>query len=148
MRHRRMKELILVGLALTAVVGMGLAQETVGGMRGPVTIVIDTPFPFMVDNTQLPAGKYEIYRADQWDFVISTPKGDIKANFATDPTDKIQPPVKGSAVFDVIGNNYYLAKFFYAGQAYGYYLPKSRVEKAAMKTGMPTTKEVPAEVKK
>ncbi len=144
MQHSRLLRLALTGLAVALMVGLGFAQENLAE-RGATSLIIDVPFSFQVGDTMVPAGTYEIYRVNEWDFAIATPKRQkVVANFVTEPIDMAQQPVRGRAVFDVIGDKYFLSDVWFAQEAYGYHLPIPKAERALLKVGQPVqNKEVP-----
>lgn len=147
---KRFVEVVLLALIIVSLAGMGFSQENVGGQRGAgPSIIFTAPFPFMVNNTMLPAGTYQVYRQDEWQFSLkSDGPAVMRVDFYTDPQTLMPMPVKGRVVFDVIGDKYYLASFWYAGESYGYYLPKTQSELKMWKAGMVQTKEIPSETEK
>jgi hypothetical protein len=144
---RHFVEVVLLALAVVSLVGLGFSQENVGGQRGAgPAIIFNAPFPFMINETMLPAGKYQVYREDQWQFSLRSDGSPmVRVDFYADPQSLVQQPVKGRVLFDVIGDKYYLASFWYAGEAYGYYIPKTRSELKMWKMGKVQTKELPIE---
>lgn len=143
MKHMGLRRLVLVGLAVALMVGLGFAQENLSE-KGSRTLKVDLPFPFMVGDTMLQPGKYEIERVAEWDFAVRMMgSSKVLANFATEPSDMAQSPMKGRVVFNIYGDKYFLSNVWFASEAYGYRLPRSKAERALMKLGPTQTQEAP-----
>lgn len=116
-----------------------LCLLTVGGVVANaqidtgITIRGDVPFAFMVGDTTLPAGKYEIRALDDMPGVLElrSVNGHTVVNFDAEPvkTKDERNASKCELVFDQIGDRYFLSQVFVAGSASGSELAKSRMEK-------------------
>jgi hypothetical protein len=127
----------VVSLLFTA--GSALAQ--------PEILIADVPFSFMVENTTLPAGTYEIQEVDPWEFVLSNAKGDVKVTFVTEPAERLSRASVGELIFNEYGGRHFLAKMWFPGAVDGYALTKTRTERALMKMTPPPIKTVPLKKK-
>jgi hypothetical protein len=132
-----MKKIGMVSLVL-GFLALGLLPRTVSAQANVVTI--DIPFAFMVENTQLPAGTYEIAKVKNWSYRISNLKGDQKVMFATEATTNPKAVASFTLVFNVYGDQYYLSKFFHQGKTAGDAIPQTAAEKALAQKGPVTTK--------
>ncbi len=121
-----------------------------GGLLGQTTaadIKIDVSFPFMINNTTLPAGQYNLREIQPFTFEISTMKGEFKVLFLTEPANKVMPNTPGELQFDEIGDKCFLSRIWLSGEAIDFYLPKSSYERSLMKRELPTVKRVPIPAK-
>jgi len=134
-----MKKIGIVSLVLSFL-ALGLLPRTISAQADVVTI--DIPFAFMVGDTNLPAGTYEITKVDTYNYRIAAPKGDQKVIFATEPATMQTPAASYTLYFNVYGDTYYLAKFFHQGQTSGFQLVQTAAEKALATKTPPTTKTV------
>jgi hypothetical protein len=134
-----MKKIGIVSLVL-GFLALGFLPRTVSAQANVVTI--DIPFAFMVENTKLPAGTYEIALVKNLIYRISNPKGDQKVMFTTEATTNPTPVASFTLVFNVYGDQYYLSKFFHQGKTSGYALIQTAVEKALAQKGPVTTKTI------
>jgi hypothetical protein len=94
-------------------------------------IRVTVPFPFSVRNRTLPAGTYTIRKSDESSedaYTIRSFDGKISEMFLTEESQQMKTPIKTQLYFDQVGQNYYLAKFFDAGEGLGRQLMKSDSE--------------------
>ena len=139
----------VLGFLVLILLSMGFGPAPASAQEG-VTIVADIPFAFMVENTMLPAGKYEFIQTyDQpWEWAANDAKGMIKVLFSTEPAEMMKPPRSFEATFDYVGGKYFLTNIWLDGEEDGYYVAMSRSEKALMKKGVrPKEERVPAKKK-
>lgn len=134
-----MKKIGIVSLVL-GFLALGFLPRTVSAQANAVTI--DIPFAFMVENTKLPQGTYEIALVKNLIYRISNPKGDQKVMFTTQATTNPTPVESFTLVFNVYGDQYYLSKFFHQGKTSGYMIPQTAAEKELAQKAPPTTKTV------
>ncbi len=138
MMIRNGKVILLVLAALGLMAGQAAAQTLV--------FIADVPFSFSVDNVTLPAGKYEITQrlnTDAWDFTISDAMGAVKVFFATESAERSDRAPAFELTFDEIGGRYFLSRMWLADTSDGFYITKSREEKALMTGGAkPKTRSV------
>jgi hypothetical protein len=139
-----MKKIGIVSLVL-GFLALGLLPRPASAQADVVTI--DIPFTFMVGDTKLAPGTYEIAKVDTWSYRISTPKGDQKVLFTTEATTMQKAAPSYTLYFNVYGDTYYLAKFFHQGQTSGFLLVMSAAEKALAAKGPATTKTVTSKKK-
>ncbi len=142
MRKLGLRNLALLTLALPFLFGGVIAQEPPRW-----AVVADIPFSFTVKDTTLPAGKYEIQKIEEWDFLLTTTKGDVKVQFFTEPTESMQPNPASELVFNEYGNAHFLSKIFFKGEEGGYYVAKTGGERAHMKKGQIKIRKVSANEK-
>lgn len=120
---------------------LALCLLTVGGgivanaqIDTTTTIEADVPFAFMVGNTTLPAGKYEIKGLDDLTpgaLVLSAVKRGKRVVFDTNNTESNPERLHGKSelVFNKIGGKYFLAQVWAEDSASGSQLVKSKMEK-------------------
>ncbi len=134
--------LLVVCFGLLAV-GLASAQ-----IVPPVTLTMDTPF--VVGNTTLPAGSYEIHPTGDLDILeIRGATGSPAVMFEVVPIDSITPFKKTEVVFNKYGNNLVLKSIMIAGETTGSTSITSHVERRHAKTfGKPTKVSRPAMKKK
>lgn len=139
----------VLGFLVLVLLSMGFGPTPASAQEG-VTIVADVSFAFMVDNTMLPAGKYEFTQSyDQpWEWTVNDAKGAVKVIFSTEPAEMMRPPRAYEVTFDLVDGKYFLTNVWLGGDEDGYYIAMSRSEKALMKKGMrPKEERVPAKKK-
>jgi hypothetical protein len=111
----------------------------------PAIIDVNVSHAFVVGNTTLPAGKYEIRRLDDTVTNVSeirSTNGRTAVVFETEdaqPRDD-QPASKTELVFNKVGNQYFLSQVWVAGSLNGRELPKSKMEKRLAEGGSQTEK--------
>jgi len=129
MRKLNLKTLALAWLASVLVCGSAAAQT------GTI-LTADIPFSFTVNNTTLPAGNYELQEIEPWEFYIHNASKGIKLIFSTDPISSgVNAPKAYELEFSSFGDNYFLSKIWYESTTWGFYVPKSKSERALIKTG-------------
>jgi hypothetical protein len=136
-----LRNLAFLSLALPLLFGSAVAQPQ------PVSLVADIPFSFTVNNTTLPAGKYEIQKVGEWEFVLISAKRDIEVVFFTELTESLELAKANELVFNVRGDKHFLSKIWIEDEEGGYYLPIAVNERALMKKGGVKTERVPAKKK-
>lgn len=134
-----MKKIGIVSLVL-GFLALGLLPRTVSAQANVVTI--DIPFAFMVENTKLPPGTYEIALVKNLIYRISNPKGDQKVMVTTGVATNPTPVESFTLIFNVYGDQYCLSKFFHQGKTSGYMIPQTPAEKALAQKGPVTTKTI------
>lgn len=127
---------------------LALCLLTVGGgvvanaqIDTGVTIQANVPFTFVVGDTTLPAGKYDIKVLDGDSLNVlelRSVHGYASVVFDTENAEARGDQVmnKGELVFDKIGDTYFLSQIWMAGSASGSQLVKSRMEKRLEGKGM------------
>jgi hypothetical protein len=127
---------------------LALCLLTVGGgivanaqIDSGVTIQANVPFAFVVGNTTLPAGKYDIKVLDGESanvLELRSVSGHTSVVFDTENTETRadQFVSKGEFVFDKFGDTYFLSQVWMAGSNSGSLLVKSRMEKRLEGRGM------------
>lgn len=127
---------------------MALCLLTVGGgivanaqiYNTGVALRADVPFTFVVRDTTLPAGKYDIKALDEMPGVLElrSVNGRTSVVFDTENVETRGDQVmnKGELVFDKIGDKYFLSQVWRAGSDTGSELVKSRFEKRLEGRGM------------
>jgi hypothetical protein len=119
---------------------MALCLLTVGGgivanaqMESDIAIEANVPFSFVVGNTTLPAGTYQIKALGDMEGALElrSAKGHsaIAVNTESVETKRGQIENKSELVFNKVGDQYFLYQVWLAGSASGAELPKSRLEK-------------------
>ena len=134
-----MKRIGIVSLVL-GFLALGLLPRTVSAQANVVKI--DIPFAFMVQDTKLRAGTYQITKVKEWSYRISNLKGDQKVLFATEATTSPTQVKSFTLEFNVYGDQCYLSKFFHQGKTDGFMIPQTAAEKALAQKGPATTKTV------
>lgn len=140
----RMRKIGIVGLVLVFL-ALGFLPRTVSAQANVVKI--DIAFAFMVQDTKLPAGTYEITKLKDWDYRISNVKGDQKAMFTTEATTRSTAVKTFTLYFNVYGDQCYLSKFFHQGKTEGYMIPQTAAEKALAQKGPAVIKSVTGKTK-
>jgi hypothetical protein len=126
---------------------LALCLLTVGGgvvanaqIDTGVTIQANVPFTFVVGDTTLPAGKYDIKALDDMPGVLDlrSVHGHTSVVFDTENAETRGDQIvsKGELAFDKIGDTYFLSQIWMAGSASGSQLVKSRMEKRLEGKGM------------
>lgn len=129
---------VLVLFALSLAAPAAIAQD-----KQAVQLVVDIPWPFTVENTTLPAGRYMIDQARdmEWEWTIADAKGAVKVLFSTEPAEMAKPPKSYEATFDVVGDHHFLVSLWLASDTGGFYIPMTRSEKAVWKQGKAKAQE-------
>ena len=127
---------------------LALCLLTVGGgvvanaqIDNGIAIKVNIPFTFVVGDTTLPAGNYEIkgLEGDTANVVeLRSVNGHPSVVFDTENVETRDDKVasKGELVFDKIGDNYFLRQVWEPGSTTGSELSKSRIEKRLEGSGM------------
>jgi hypothetical protein len=105
-------------------------------------VTIDIPFAFLVGDTMLPAGTYQITKIKDGNYRIANLKGDQKAMFMTETATNPTPVASFTLMFNAYGDQYYLSKFFHQGMTVGDALRQTAAEKELALKVKPTTKIV------
>jgi hypothetical protein len=126
---------------------LALCLLTVGGgivanaqINSDVTIHVNVPFNYTVGDTTLPAGKYEIRTTEDLPNVLDIRSTDGRTSVLVD-TENVEakdrrPVNKSEAIFEKIGDNYFLSEIWVAGSGSGSELTKSKREKSLQARGM------------
>jgi hypothetical protein len=129
---------------------LALCFLTVGGgivanaqIDSGVMIQGNVPFAFVVGDTTLPAGKYDIKVLDGESpnvLELRSVNGHMSVLVDTENVNarEDQFAKKGELVFDKVGDKYFLTQVWMAGSASGSELRKSRMEKRLEGTGLNT----------
>ncbi len=134
-----MRKIFIAGLVF-GFLALGFLPRTVSAQAKVVTIEI--PFDFMVGDTSLPAGTYQITKVSEGNYRIANTKSDQTAMFLTESTTDPTPAPSFTLIFNVYGDTYYFAKFFHQGKTEGDALRQTSAEKEMAKKIKPTTKAV------
>ena len=121
---------------VSAVFLFGLSGMTLFGEETR-EVKAHVPFPFLVENTTLPAGDYTVSRVDSGEsaLVIQNQDKGTAVDFLTEAveTKSADPPDNGSLVFDVVSGKHFLSEVWTTGTRTGWKLFPSRLEKQEMK---------------
>ncbi len=109
-------------------------------------IEVNVPFDFVVGDTKLPAGKYQIKTVDDVaNNVLEIRSEDARTSVVFDTSDAQtrgdQIENKTELVFDKVQGRYFLAQIWVAGTSTGNELIKSRMEKKLMNGGSQAEKQ-------
>ena len=117
---KKMLVLALVGLPILAVAQMASSTRIVG----------QVPFPFMVGNKHMPAGKCTVERASDDGRILSIRNWGAKVGLFTTaaPTSAKTASGNYALVFRKYGDRAFLAGIKLAGDRTVYQIPESRVE--------------------
>ena len=130
-----------IGSLVVGFLVMGLLPLSVHAQVPGRTVTFNIPFAFMVGDTKLPAGKYEIAKVADWSFRITNLETHQSVMFATEATPILPTPAKSFTLyFNLYGDQYYLSKFYHRGETAGDMIPMTDAEKEL-------AKKVPATVK-
>jgi hypothetical protein len=110
--------------------------------QAPVIVKADVPFSFMVQNTMLPAGMYNIEEIDTNELSIYNEKLEVRVSVMTDPLKSDGAAPYSELVFNEYQGKDFLSKIWVQGKEDGYYVPLSRYERDMMKMGPPKIKKV------
>lgn len=103
-------------------------------------IEVNVPFDFVVGDTKLPAGKYEITTPDNVSpnlLQIRDARRSTSVLFDTETAETRGDQVekKSELVFNKVGDQYFLYQIWVSGTATGSELPRSRMEKKLARDG-------------
>ena len=139
-----MKLITKLLLSLCLIVGLGAALTINAQIQSNTTIKADIPYPFMVNNKMLPAGKYLIRVADGFPNLnmleIRSATRKTIVLFDTQPIDLAGPARHSELVFDKIGDTYFLSRVQVQGDNGGNQVRESRMERRLEEAG-----EIPAQ---
>lgn len=129
---------LLMTLCLLATVGGVVANAQIGPTAP--RILVNVSFPFVVGDTTLPAGKYEISPVEATSphvFEIRSTKGRTSVIFEAEDaqTPNNQPVTKTELIFKTIGDTHFLSQIWVAGTLTGSQLPTSKMEKRLQEGG-------------
>jgi hypothetical protein len=122
---------LLMALCLLVVGGGIVANAQIDSGR---VITTNIPFDFVIGDTTMPAGTYELSRLDddmQSVLQLRSVKGRTAVAFDTErtQTSNDQAVHKTELLFNKVGNQYFLSQIWVAGDAEGRELIPSRMEK-------------------
>lgn len=127
-----MKKIWIVGLVL-GVLALGLLPRTLSAQPN---VSFNIPFAFMVGDTKLPAGKYQIAKLADWSYRITNLESHQSVMFATEATPILPTAAKSFTLyFNLYGNQYYLSQFFHRGTTAGNMIPMTAAEKELAQKG-------------
>lgn len=112
-----MKSSVLMLVAALAV--LPLLAAAPAHAQGQDVIEVHVPFPFVVENTTLPAGTYYIGRVDPADpGAMQLESQDQRTNvfFTTNEDTDPKPPEQSEIVFDELGGHHFLSEVRNAGE--------------------------------
>src|ERR1700752_241450 len=109
-------------------------------------IEVNVPFAFVVGDTTLPAGKYEIRTIDDTaDDVLEIRGAKNRTSVVFDTSDTLtrgqQIESKTELVFDKVDGQYFLSQIWVAGSSTGNELTESRMEKKLTADGRQSEKQ-------
>jgi hypothetical protein len=134
---------LLLTLCILTVGGGSIANAQIGAESH---IQADVPFSFVVGNSTLPAGTYEVRRLDDANpnlLEISSPTERRSVIFNTENAQTRDGQVMNTTelVFDRVGDQYFLSQVWEDGSISGNELPKSRMEKRLADSGYRSEKQ-------
>jgi hypothetical protein len=109
--------------------------------QGPMQVRI--PFPFHVNTTIMPAGRYEVQRMDK---VIRISEADRKANVLVlqRSVEAIKAPKTGKLLFRQYGTQYFLRQVWVAGSNVGSEVNVSKLEEELARNSQPSNEVIVA----
>ena len=129
----------LLKFGLLAVIALISAGAPAKAQSLQYKLTANIPFDFTVTDKKLPAGKYSISRAQQFngDLVIQivSENGRENAYRLTIPVVTRDPAKEGLLVFHQYGDEYFLFEIWPAGGQTGRALPRSRTERELERRG-------------
>lgn len=133
---RNLGKLFLM-LCLLTIGGGVVAKAQVGTVP---EIEVNVPFDFIIGDTRLPAGKYQIRTIDETsDKVLEIRSANRRTSvlFDTEDAENRGELVKNKTqlVFDKVGDEHFLFQIWVEGSASGNELSKSRMEKRLLDGG-------------
>ena len=135
-----MKTLTKLFLSLCLVVGLGATLAANAQIDSGVTIRANIPHAFVVNNTTLPAGTYEIRVADDDADLnvleIRSVNRKIAVLVDTESTEAKRIMQTSELVFDKIGDTYFLSRVFLSGDQSGNQLVKSKRQRKLEESGL------------
>jgi len=134
-----MKIVTKLFLSLCLLVGLGATLSTNAQIDSGVTIRANIPHAFVVNNTTLPAGTYDIRVADDYTELnvleIRSVNRKTAVLFDTESTEAKQIMQRSELVFDKIGDTYFLSRVFLSGDQSGNQLQKSKMQRRLEESG-------------
>jgi hypothetical protein len=128
-----MKTLTKLFLSLCLVVGLGATLAANAQIDSGVTIRANIPHAFVVNNTTLPAGAYDIRVADDYTELnvleIRSVNRKMSVLFDTESTEAKRIMKTSELAFDKIGDTYFLSRVFLSGDQSGNQLLKSKLQR-------------------
>lgn len=147
-----MKTVSKLLLSLCLVMSLGAAMAAKAQIDSDVTIEANIPHAFVVRDTTLPAGKYTIKVADDYDNLnlleIRSADGRTAVFFETDDIQGYRATGKSELVFDRIGDKYFLSQVFLKGDNAGNQLAKSRMQRKLEDGGLKAERNSVAALRK
>ena len=136
-----MKTITKLLLSLCLVAGVGAILKTNAQIDSGVTIRANIPYAFVVNNTTLPAGTYDIKVADDGSdlnvlVIRSVDRKKISVLFDTESTEAKRVMQTSELVFDKIGDTYFLSRVFLSGDQSGNQLEKSKMQRRLEQGGV------------
>ena len=120
-------------LSLCLIIGLSAAMSTNAQIDSDIAIEVNVPHSFIVRDTTLPAGRYVVKVANDFNDLnlleIRSVDRHMVVLFDTESVQLNGPAQKTELLFDKIGDNYFLSRVFLAGDDSGSQLPKSRMLK-------------------
>jgi hypothetical protein len=120
-------------LSLCLVIGLGAVMMAQAQIESDVTITANVPHAFVVRNTTLPAGKYEVRVVDAKEnstvLEIRSAKGKMAVFVETEAIEEVRPAGKTELVFDQIGDQWFLTKVFLKGDDSGNQLEQTKMQR-------------------
>ena len=126
-------------LSLLLVAGSAVAQS--------LNVRANVPFNFAVSNKTLPAGAYDIRRADSAGgnmLILQARDGGSSMIIPTNAAETLKPADKTKLVFHKYGTQYFLSEIWVEGNQRGNSLPKSSHEKELARSLTPESFEIVA----
>jgi hypothetical protein len=113
---------VMFALGLLLLVSAAHAQTTAVSGR--------VPFDFVVGNQVYPAGEYTLRSVEGMNNVLTIRNEDESSTklTLTHSREKLQPAEKTMFVFHRVGDQYFLAELWVAGNSRGLEIPKSPIE--------------------
>jgi len=128
--------------------GLGLVLLALGLLSVPamsqVKAIAEMTCDFNVEDTTLPAGRYNLRQLSPDSYVIDSPALKVASVFMTTPGDKVKggAPDTYELVFKIYGDRYFLSSMRIMGDPNEHALIPHSTEKALMAKGEPRTEVV------
>jgi len=133
-----MKKIGIVSLVL-GFLALGLLPRTASAQAN---VSFGTTFDFMVQDTKMPAGTYQIAKVNESTYRLTNVKSHEQAMFTIESTLMQAAPKSFTLYFNVYGDQYYLSKFCHRGETSGFMIPQTDAEKALAQKGPAKIKTV------
>jgi len=133
---------LFLALCLATVVGGVVANAQVSSVP---QIEANVPFDFVVGDTRLPAGKYQITAVDEnsnkvLEIRSTNSRTAVMFDTEDDQTRGNQIESKTELVFDQVGGQYFLSQIWVAGSSTGNSLLRPRMEEKLVNRGSQSEK--------